>query len=191
VIRAFADKATEDVFHGNESRAARAFPSSLWPLVRRKLDMLHAAHDIHDLRVPPGNRLEKPRGDRRGMWSSRVSDQYRVVFRFEGGAALDVQLVDYHEEFLIMIPKHRAPTSPGEILLEEFWGPLGMTQVALAEKMGVPLQRVNTLVNGKRGVTAETAILLADVLGTTPGFSMNLQVSLGRWTARRAMKRTG
>jgi len=69
--------------------------------------------------------------------------------------------------------------------------PLGMTQVALAEKMGVPLQRVNTLVNGKRGVTAETAILLADVLGTTPEFWMNLQVSLDLWTARRAMKRTG
>jgi addiction module HigA family antidote len=90
-----------------------------------------------------------------------------------------------------MIPKHRAPTAPGEILLDEFLRPLGLTQVALAEKMGVPLQRVNTLVNGKRGVTAETAILLSDLLGTTPEFWMNLQMSLDLWNARRALKRTG
>jgi len=76
-------------------------------------------------------------------------------------------------------------------LLEEFLRPLGMTQVVLAEKMGVPLQRVNTLVNGKRGVTAETAILLSDVLGTTLEFWMNLQVFLDLWNARRALKRTG
>ena len=90
-----------------------------------------------------------------------------------------------------MIPKNRPPTSPGELLLEEFLKPLGMTQVALAEKMGVPIQRVNTLVNGKRGVTAETAILLAEVLGTTPEFWMNLQMALDLWHARRALKKAG
>ena len=90
-----------------------------------------------------------------------------------------------------MIPKNRPPTPPGEILLEEFLKPLGMTQVALAEKMGVPIQRVNTLVNGKRGVTAETAILLADVLGTTPEFWMNLQMAFDLWHAKKAMKRAG
>ncbi len=87
--------------------------------------------------------------------------------------------------------KNRPPTPPGEILLEEFLKPLGMTQVALAEKMGVPIQRVNTLVNGKRGVTAETAILLADVLDTTPEFWMNLQVVFDLWHARKAMKKAG
>jgi addiction module HigA family antidote len=90
-----------------------------------------------------------------------------------------------------MTPKNRPPTPPGEILLEEFLKPLGMTQVALAEKMSVPIQRVNTLVNGKRGVTAETAILLADALGTTPEFWMNLQVAFDLWHARRAMKKAG
>ena len=68
---------------------------------------------------------------------------------------------------------------------------LGMTQVALAEKMGVPIQRVNTLVNGKRGVTAETAILLSDVLDTTPEFWMNLQVAYDLWHARRAVRKAG
>jgi addiction module HigA family antidote len=90
-----------------------------------------------------------------------------------------------------MVPKNCPPTPPGEILLEEFLKPLGMTQVALAEKMGVPIQRVNTLVNGKRSVTAETAILLADVLDTTPEFWMNLQVVFDLWHARKAMKKAG
>ena len=90
-----------------------------------------------------------------------------------------------------MIPKNRQPTPPGEILLEEFLKPLGLTQVALSEKMGVPIQRVNTLVNGKRGVTAETALLLADVLGTTPEFWMNLQMAFDLWHAKKAMKKAG
>ena len=74
-----------------------------------------------------------------------------------------------------MIPKHRKPTHPGDILLQEFLEPMGLTQVELAQRMGVPVQRVNTLVNGKRDVTAETAILLSRVLKTTPEFWMNLQ----------------
>ena len=74
-----------------------------------------------------------------------------------------------------MIPKHRKPTHPGEILLQEFLEPMGLSQVELAHRMGVPVQRVNTLINGKRDVTAETAILLSRVLKTTPEFWMNLQ----------------
>ena len=74
-----------------------------------------------------------------------------------------------------MIPKHRKPTHPGEILLHEFLEPMDLSQVELAHRMGVPVQRVNTLVNGKRDVTAETAILLSRVLKTTPEFWMNLQ----------------
>ena len=74
-----------------------------------------------------------------------------------------------------MIPKHRKPTHPGDILLQEFLEPMGLSQVELAQRMGVPVQRVNTLVNGKRDVTAETAILLSRVLKTTPEFWMNLQ----------------
>lgn len=74
-----------------------------------------------------------------------------------------------------MIPKNRRPTPPGEILLKEFLEPLGMTQVWLAKRIGVPVQRINTLISGKRGVTAETALLLARQLKTTPEFWMNLQ----------------
>jgi len=72
-------------------------------------------------------------------------------------------------------PEHRIPTHPGEILREEFLVPLGQTQVALAEHLGVPVQRINELVRGKRGVTPETAWLLAQALNTSPEFWLNLQ----------------
>lgn len=76
-----------------------------------------------------------------------------------------------------MQPDNRVPTHPGEVLLEEFLAPLGQTQVALAEHLGVPVQRINELVRGKRGVTPETAWLLAQALNTTPEFWLNLQAA--------------
>lgn len=74
-----------------------------------------------------------------------------------------------------MLPRNRVPVHPGEILLEEFLKPLGVSQVALAEHLSIPVQRVNELVRGKRGVTPETAWLLAGALDTTPEFWINLQ----------------
>lgn len=75
-----------------------------------------------------------------------------------------------------MQPKHRVPTHPGKILLEEFLQPMDVTQVELAEHIGVSTQRVNELVRGKRGVSPETAWLLAQAFGTTPEFWTNLQI---------------
>lgn len=65
-------------------------------LVMRKLALLNIAGKIEDLRVPPGNRLEALKGKRKGQWSIRINDQWRVCFRFEDGSALDVEIVDYH-----------------------------------------------------------------------------------------------
>lgn len=76
-----------------------------------------------------------------------------------------------------MLPKNRIPTHPGEILLEDFLKPMGVSQVALAEHLDIPVQRINELVRGKRGVTPETAWLLAGALGTTPEFWINLQAN--------------
>ena len=84
-----------------------------------------------------------------------------------------------------MLPTNRPPTAPGEMLLEEFLKPRGVTQVELASRMGVPIQRVNTIVNGKRGITADTAILLAEALDTTPEFWMGLQADCDLWYALR------
>ena len=74
-----------------------------------------------------------------------------------------------------MLPDRRVPTHPGAILATEFLRPLGMTQVQLAKKLGIPVQRINELVRGKRGVTAETAWLLGGEFRTGPEFWMNLQ----------------
>lgn len=89
-----------------------------------------------------------------------------------------------------MIPDNRIPTHPGEVLLEEFLRPLGITQVAFAAHIGVPTQRVNELVRGKRGVTPETAWLLAQALETTPEFWVNLQAAhdLARNRPRRSVR---
>ena len=86
-----------------------------------------------------------------------------------------------------MIPKKRTPTHPGEILRTEFLEPMGISQVELAKRMKVPIQRVNTLVNGKRDITAETAILLGRVLKTSSEFWMNLQVAHDLYKAERRL----
>ena len=76
-----------------------------------------------------------------------------------------------------MYPKNRIPTHPGEILLEEFLITMNISQVTLAKHLGIPIQRVNEIVKGKRGITPETAWLLSQAFGNTPEFWMNLQIT--------------
>lgn len=82
-----------------------------------------------------------------------------------------------------------APTAPGEILLEEWLVPLGMSQTALAAKMGVHVQVVNGIINRRRAVTALTALLLARALDTTPEFWMNAQVACDLWVENQKLER--
>jgi proteic killer suppression protein len=93
MIRGFRDNDTERLFR-RERRSK--LPRRLQRAALRKLLLLDAAESLDDLRVPPGNRLEKLAGDRAGQYSIRVNDQYRVCFRWEGGDAHDVEVVDYH-----------------------------------------------------------------------------------------------
>jgi antitoxin HigA-1 len=81
------------------------------------------------------------------------------------------------------IPADRPPTPPGEILLEEFLKPIGMTQAELAERIGVSYVRLNEIINGRRGVTPSTALRLAKALGTTPEFWLNGQMALDLYRA--------
>jgi len=83
------------------------------------------------------------------------------------------------------IPTHRPPTHPGEMLLEEFLKPMGMTQRELADAIHVPYQRINEIINGRRGVTASTALRLSKYFGTSPDFWMNLQLRWDLYFARR------
>jgi proteic killer suppression protein len=96
VIQSFTDAATADLFHGKDTRAARAFEKTLWPVIRRKLDMVNAAHALRDLQSPPGNRLHPLKGDQKGRHAIRVNEQYRITFRFENRHAHDVRCEDYH-----------------------------------------------------------------------------------------------
>ena len=86
---------------------------------------------------------------------------------------------------MVRIPTHRAPFHPGEILLEEFLEPMGLTQRELADAIGVPYQRVNEIVNGRRGITASTALRLGKYFGTTPGLWMNLQAGWDLYHAQQ------
>lgn len=93
VIKSFGDRDTERLFR---REAVRRFPAELQRTMLRKLVLVDAAEALGDLRVPPGNRLEKLKGDRAGQQSIRVNDQWRICFRWHEGDAYDVALVDYH-----------------------------------------------------------------------------------------------
>jgi proteic killer suppression protein len=92
MIRSFADAETQSVFlTGNSRRFAR-----IGRVAARRMQAIDFASAVEDLREPPGNRLEKLRGDREGQWSIRVNDQYRICFRWDGKDAWEVEIVDYH-----------------------------------------------------------------------------------------------
>ena len=93
VIRSFSDAETKRFYTTGKSRR---FPADVRARASRRLTQLNAATRIEDLRLPPSNRLEHLKGDRKGKWSIRINDQWRVCFRFDKGDALDVEIVDYH-----------------------------------------------------------------------------------------------
>ena len=97
MIQSFVGVGTDDVFDGRNTKAARkCCPRKLWRVARRKLDQLDSAEQLGDLRVPPGNRLEALLGDRRGQYSIRINQRYRVCFRWSEQGPADVEIVDYH-----------------------------------------------------------------------------------------------
>lgn len=96
MIVSFGDKTTADIFHGRDTKAARKVARQLWERVRGKLDLMNAATSLEDLRVPPSNQLEKLRRDLQGLYSIRINDQYRLLFRFEAGNCHDIKCTDYH-----------------------------------------------------------------------------------------------
>ena len=93
MIRDFADKDTEKIWNGTISRR---LPHDIQAVARRKLRMLNNARQLDDLRIPPANRLEALKGDRRGQHSIRINDQWRICFRWNDGDASQVEIVDYH-----------------------------------------------------------------------------------------------
>jgi len=93
MIRSFKSKEAEKIFFRTR---LKKLPGSIQDVAFRKLRMLHRAVTLQDLRVPPANRLERLKGDRKGQYSIRINDQWRICFVWEGGHAFDVDIVDYH-----------------------------------------------------------------------------------------------
>lgn len=97
MIESFSNPATEDVFNGRQTKAARSCcPLSLWKVASRKLDQLDSVTILDELRIPPGNRLELLTGDRSGQHSIRINEQYRICFRWGVSGPCDVEITDYH-----------------------------------------------------------------------------------------------
>lgn len=97
MLVAFKDKGTEDIFNGENTKAARkACPESLWKVATRKLDQLDSVTALNELQIPPGNRLEALTGNRTGQLSIRINDQYRICFVWTELGPDHVEIVDYH-----------------------------------------------------------------------------------------------
>jgi proteic killer suppression protein len=93
VIKSFKNKETKKIF---DEEYSKKFPFEIQPRVQKKLRWLDMANNLNDLRVPPANRLEQLSGDRKGQWSIRVNDQYRICFEWKEDNAENVELTDYH-----------------------------------------------------------------------------------------------
>ncbi|WP_040897312.1 type II toxin-antitoxin system RelE/ParE family toxin [Xenococcus sp. PCC 7305] len=97
MIHRFKNPGTEDIFNGKNTKAARRIcPQNLWKTVSRKLDQLDSVNALDQLRIPPGNRLEELAGDRRGQYSIRINNQYRICFIWINNEPDQVEIVDYH-----------------------------------------------------------------------------------------------
>ncbi len=96
MILSFGDKITENIFNGISNKKTRSYPQELIKIFERKLDFINGAFELIDLKSPPGNRLEKLKGDLDGFNSIRVNDQFRIIFKWQNHDALEVKITDYH-----------------------------------------------------------------------------------------------
>ena len=97
MIQSFRNKGTEDIFNGlNSKDARRTCPQSLWDVATRKLDQLDSVIQLNELRIPPNNKLESLKGDRKGQYSIRINDQYRICFIWSESGPDKAEITDYH-----------------------------------------------------------------------------------------------
>lgn len=97
MINSFHGQGTEDIFDGKNSGPGKSCcPRSLWTIAQRKLDQINRVREIGELSIPPGNRLERLRGNREGQYSLRINQQFQICFKWEDGDAYEVEIVDYH-----------------------------------------------------------------------------------------------
>ncbi len=97
MVQSFKDKASEDIFNGKDTKQARkACPKQLWKIASRKMDQLDSVTALNELREPPRNHFETLSGDRKGQYSLRINDQYRICFEWTEEGPTNVEITDYH-----------------------------------------------------------------------------------------------
>lgn len=179
MIKSFECKDTEKLF----SRVFVKRFSGFDRQARISLAVLNAAAVLADLRVPPSNRLEGLKGDRKGRFSIRINKQWRICFlcnqRGQSRLILSKSINQFTLAPLILKgrdhDKKLSPIHPGEVLKEEFMAPHTTSANALSKALKVPANRITAIVNGTRGITGDTALRLSAHFGTTAQFWMNLQ----------------
>jgi len=172
MIRSFRDPETERLF---QRKGSRRLSSTLARVALRKLLMIDAAESLIDLRVSPGNRLEKLTGT--GPDNTASGSTISGVSVPSGGSPMPTTSRSLTITKSRRRPARRrlAPIHPGEVLLEEFLKPHGITQYRLAKELSVPPRRINEIAHGKRSISADTALRLARYFGTSEQFWLNLQ----------------
>lgn len=172
-----------------------------WHIAKRKLDLINRVRDLRELAVPPGNRSNGYAGIEadsiacestintvfvsHGKVAMRATSKSWITTKRSGRrgrAGFPTRLVARR------LPLHRPPTRPGEMLLEEFIKPLGISQVELAARLGISFPRLNEVIRGRRAVTSDTALRLARVLGMSADFWLGLQLDWDLWHAMRGAR---
>jgi addiction module HigA family antidote len=180
MIRSFKHRGLKRLYErGNRS----GIRPDLADTVERILTVLDAAATLQALDVPR-YRLHRLKGELKGLWSVTVRANWRVVFRFEGADALDVELIDYHLEEAAMPMKKTA--HPGRIVLHDCLEPLGLSISKGAKILGVSRQALNNVVSGKSGISPEMAIRLAKAFGSTEETWLRMQLAYDLAAARKS-----
>jgi antitoxin HigA-1 len=182
MIQGFADSEAELIWSG---RRSRKLPADIQNVALRKLRILNQARTLGDLRVSPGNRLEVLRADCQGagIRSGSMISGASVLYGMREDRRMSKSSTITSRSGLLQNPH------PGEILLEEFLKPMGLSQNALARAVHVAPRRINEIVLGKRDVTADTDLRLARYFGVSEGFFLGLQMDFDLMQRRREIDR--
>ncbi len=171
-IESFKDKTTEAINYGEVSKQTRKLlPAELTKKAQIKLAVLGAATSLNDLMELRGNRFEALKGDRKGQFSIRINDQYRICFEWRDNNAYNVE---YGLSLKENNMSHITPIHPGMVLQDEL-EEIGVSQSNLARHIGVLPKTINEICNGKRGISAPMAWKLSKAVGASPQFWLNLQ----------------
>jgi proteic killer suppression protein len=171
MIKSFACRDTEKLFNDQRVRRFQAFERQ----ARKRLMVLHAVPSIEALMLNPGNKFHALSGNRKGQYAISINKQWRVCFEWNDGNAYHVEITDCHCGVPMSTKKHLDPIKPGEILREDFLEPLDISINQLSRDLSVPPNRVSEIVNGKRSITADTALRLQRYFGVEAQFWLNLQ----------------